>query len=885
MIDSPPPEDYAERSPSVLFSYFRGLGGWTLAEMADDVGRHIKNETLGEGTIDGWSSKDRRPEGIFRMAFLNFVRSNVTSRNTKYWIEAFSECWAENLAQETARRLQAKSEKRRNSAISRNIFERHRNWIGEQNLRTLRDENFTLRDIYVPIMIIAYGVETGLEKSDQVFTPDYLYEYAISGIAGQKDTNWLFIKGGPGSGKSALANMLASDLTKQDEVEIAFFNMSRASAENTFDFSSPPLLVSDSCGPKSLLEAFENHSKKELFLILDGLDEIGGDNTSTQSLVSSTLKKIDEYIQMLKTVHKKTVRVLALGRETITEVAAKNFNRNRKTKLFSMGNLSGMFSSHPQSQNYGVDLRGQWWAKFLEARGYEPRNPLPRFLCHSVHPLYELGKEPLLAYLITRSALSPETVCGTGECDVTNFLNEQVNSKNRNSIYDKIIHEIRLPKEWSTDRSDTRIPQTEFSAILKYMALATWQEGSSVRATVKRIEGVIADESVLAAFRLLTTRIDETGSLNLLTAFYYRISEAAEDRLEYEFEFTHKTFSEYLLATLLFDAFEGLIRDQTIRTSEAQKIAHMREWIELVMAGPDTEDIARFILDEAVLRFDRFTFEEWTKSFDAFGEISALKKLADDDTGPWLIGQSSPMRLRRATTMIFLMWGALNRVRYQRTKKHYSFGEGNSIEGYELQLMRPQFEAEQYIDGVEMNEIQVQTFLASALSGLHIQEDDLTGSFLANGSITGLKLEDLNASQSLWNEIRLSEFAATSVNLRNSRLKGTSISGGMLEQVCLRQCRFERFTATSTKFINCQFEQGEFHTTTFHGCQFTDAYFCRADMTGVQFISCSFEGCDFEACLQTDTAFAECTFEKTSFDRTVFPEDNFESCKGHTWNS
>lgn len=877
-IQIPPPDDFLELNPSALFVYFQEITALTLEEMATGIDEFLKSG-LGSGTIDAWASGNIRPRGVRRMAFLSFVRFHVISNLERSWTDAFVQCWANNNANETEKRLRQKEGRLKDEEISASVFERHHNWIGEQNLKPVRDERFSIADIYVPIKIIAHGVETGIEQSDQVFEPQYLNGFALDGIEDKTNINWVFIKGSPGSGKSVLANMLAADLTMQSKIQVAYLNMSRASAKRPINSDNLPLVIDDECGALEFLEYFKIGKIQELVLILDGLDEIGGDSKSTQQLVQDSLNEIKSKILEVESFDKK-VRVIVFGRESVTEVAVNNFS-NGNCKLFSMGDLSGKIKSDDEESEafvYGENLRSVWWQKFETARGFDCDDQVPAFLSHNVHPLYELAKEPLLAYLISRSVLAPDVFIDV-KTNAVQMIDEGVKDANRNSIYAKIIDDVRQAKKWNSGRNKPVLPPKEFLDVLNYIALATWQEGSNRTATIRRILDVIPNDEIANSFSRLITQYDSDGSSNLLTAFYYRISETAEERLEHQFEFTHKTFSEYLLAIFIFDAFENLITHQTSRVAEQEKIAHLHKWIELVMAGPDSTEIAKFILSEAELRFENRSFHDWSTSFDVIRELHALSHVTTNTSQPWLIGQSSVLRIKRASAMIFLMWGALNKVHYDQTGEQVEFGTDNVIEGHDLELMRSPYNLEQYMDGTEMGALAPETFMASSLSGLYICEDDLSGTYLNNGIIHGLKLEELNASFSIWNKISMKGFDVNSVNMRNSRYYNWSISETNFTKTNFRQSRFYRFTASSTKFTDCQLEQNEWRYATFNSCHFTDVYFCRSDMINTDFISCTFTRCDFEACLVDKLEFMNCTFTETQFEKETFDEECFVSCQ------
>jgi len=68
----------------------------------------------------------------------------------------------------------------------------------------------------------------------------------------------------------------------------------------------------------------------------------------------------------------------------------------------------------------------------------------------------------------------------------------------------------------------------------------------------------------------------------LMTAFYYRVHQDENSLNQTLVEFTHKTFSEYLVSTLILDRFLQLI---TAFTSEKNVSEALNNWSRLTRAG------------------------------------------------------------------------------------------------------------------------------------------------------------------------------------------------------------------------------------------------------------------------------------------------------------
>jgi len=211
----------------------RTLADWTNQNILDLIYVYEGCDAIDLNTVKGWSSKNATPKGIYREAFLNLIQENTVPQYREVWLEAFHTCWGLKAAGLT--------QTNHDQAIDVNkALNRHEKWINEIYSKPIMGESFSLEQIYVPLKIIAYGVETGLEERTQIFESDILSKFAISGFTKSDDVNgieanpsWIFIKGGPGSGKSVLALSLAQALTQTNKVTPIFTRLNRKNCKKT----------------------------------------------------------------------------------------------------------------------------------------------------------------------------------------------------------------------------------------------------------------------------------------------------------------------------------------------------------------------------------------------------------------------------------------------------------------------------------------------------------------------------------------------------------------------------------------------------------------------------------------------------------------------------
>jgi hypothetical protein len=179
------------------------------------------------------------------------------------------------------------------------------------------------------------------------------------------------------------------------------------------------------------------------------------------------------------------------------------------------------------------DQRQIWWQSYGEAKG-KNYTGLPPELDNA--NLLEITAQPLLNYLVALSLekgklqFSPET--------------------NLNEIYGDLLEAVyERGYEKQGHRVIEGIEKHEFIGILEEIALACWH-GDGRTTTVGEIETHCNNSGlgdVLNRFQDSFQEDSKTSVTRLLTAFYFRESGGVRAS-EKTFEFTHKSFGEYLTA-------------------------------------------------------------------------------------------------------------------------------------------------------------------------------------------------------------------------------------------------------------------------------------------------------------------------------------------------
>ena len=255
------------------------------------------------------------------------------------------------------------------------------------------------------------------------------------------------------------------------------------------------------------------------------------------------------------------------------------------------------------------DQRQLWWQKYAQAKGKEYTG-LPAELNRD--NLIDITSQPLLNYLI-----------------VLSYDRKKVNFKedtNLNEIYEDLLNAVYergydnpKPKQEHLPghRAIEGITIKEFITVLMEIALACWH-GDGRTTTVKEIETHCHSGSLknlLQRFQNSFQEDSRASIIRLLTAFYFRESGDLRGS-EKTFEFSHKSFGEYLTARRIVLGLSTIHRK--LKESEEEYADDYDErkalitWANLCGASAMDRDIFKFVCQEMELK-DMEIVKQWQK--------------------------------------------------------------------------------------------------------------------------------------------------------------------------------------------------------------------------------------------------------------------------------
>ncbi|MCL2016522.1 MAG: tetratricopeptide repeat protein [Defluviitaleaceae bacterium] len=474
-------------------------------------------------------------------------------------------------------------------------WDRYKAFLAKETEEKVFNENFGLSQIFVPLCGY-YNIER-IEKKQKYITKeegnlplksediDIRKTYKTVVDIETSIREWLknddkddfvrVIRGGPGSGKSSVVKMLASAIS--DTMNVLFVPLYRLDLRRDVKDVIGEFFVSSRSFSSSPLDDPEN-----LLIIFDGLDEIMQQGKAS---IDSARDFINQILNLLGIYNhnKLHVRTIITGRDLPVQAVENNFRKERQIIHILPYYVDDFFERYddPNKLLY-IDKRNEWWVKYgnLKNAGYKG---LPDEL--NTPALEEITTQPLLNYLLALSFERKKV-----KFSANTALNE---------IYNDLIDAV-YERGWQSPHMTIKgVSKSDYDRVLEEIAVSAWQ-GKGRTATLSDIEKrcrLNNLEHVLNDFQDKA----KGGVTNLLTAFYFRDSGVQEHDGNRTFEFTHKSFGEYLVARKLIRQLEktktALERQKEEQTGWTLEVA-LENWISVCSKEPIDMYIYQFLCGE-----------------------------------------------------------------------------------------------------------------------------------------------------------------------------------------------------------------------------------------------------------------------------------------------
>jgi uncharacterized protein YjbI with pentapeptide repeats len=463
-------------------------------------------------------------------------------------------------------------------------------------------EAFSLKRVYVPLRAYykrkverqnAEEVEPRLTNRENVERVVIELDKELETWLNQakKDDAIRLISGSPGSGKSSFAKMFAANLAETDKIRVLFIPLHHFNPADDLIDAVGKFVHTDGILPHNPLAA--DYRDSRLLIIFDGLDELAMQGKIAEKIAQDFVREVQRTVDRLNQ-RELWLQVLIAGRELAVQANETDFRKEGQIL-----HVLPYFVPEEKRKNYvdtnqllEQDQRQNWWQNYGAVSGYGYTG-LPNELNQG--NLTDITAQPLLNYLV---ALSLRRGKLTFSKDT-----------NLNAIYNDLLKAI-YERGWAghQHRAIQGIEEKDFIRILEEIALAAWH-GNGRTTTVRDIENHCDNSNLKTLLKRFQEGFQDDAKASitrLMTAFYFRQS-GHNDSGDKTFEFTHKSFGEYLTARRIVQEVRYIHRKLAARDDDPyedwDERRALHRWALVCGSTAMDEYLFQFVLDEMRLHY------------------------------------------------------------------------------------------------------------------------------------------------------------------------------------------------------------------------------------------------------------------------------------------
>ncbi len=540
----------------------------------------------------------KEPDGANRQA----QATAITNRLKDYFIHQLHKVWVKNPDKYQVLLKQFKSPF--DAALLRNLEQQAYNaYLQQQTAMSVFGEAFGLKDVFIPLR----GYYHEKPKKDRYGNVTVEGKKKVIEVA-EKMNQWLdythtkdeikIISGGPGSGKSSFAKMWAAEVanTKRDWlvifIPLHLFDIAGNLTEALGDFLTNSPHIPFTANPLT-----NPSPNQKILLLFDGLDELVMQGKTAKEAALAFMETLNSLCGRFNTKNNKTLlKIVVAGRPIAIQNSQLKLQGTKEQFIHLLPYyLTGGERYYYTDTNklLAKDQRQTWWNQFHALKG-NPSRRMPKVL--QTEELDKITKEPLLNYLVALAWTFNPTRFET--------------KININEIYQELIKGVyQRDYEKEAHKGVTGLSDEEFIQILEEIAVCAWHGGDVRVTSVAKIEQHLNRRNLSDLLENYKAA-SQGGVTRLLTAFYFRQYGKDETSKDDTFEFTHKSFGEYLTARAIVELLiqihaerEDFKQNKNSRRAKGWTIeTALLEWLHIMGQTAITNDLEKMIYRELQLR-------------------------------------------------------------------------------------------------------------------------------------------------------------------------------------------------------------------------------------------------------------------------------------------
>ncbi|EDX73035.1 Pentapeptide repeat protein [Coleofasciculus chthonoplastes PCC 7420] len=703
-------------------------------------------------------------------------------------------------------------------------------------------EAFSLKQVYVPLRTyyereVAGQSERKLERG---ISENKNYERVIVDLNSELET-WLqnaeaddairLISGQPGSGKSSFAKIFAAQQAEKGEIPVLFIPL------HLFKLSDD--LVKAVGEFVQQVEKFLSHNpldrengESRLLIIFDGLDELSMQGKIAEQAAKEFVEEVRREVDRFNYQHLR-LQVMITGREVVVQANRSKFRQPRQLLYilpYFVTKKERDRQKYIDDKNWlKEDQRQLWWQSYGQAKGKQ-YDGLPPEL--DKDNLVEITAQPLLNYLVALSF----------ERDKLRFSKDT----NLNEIYADLLDAVYERGYEGTNRQHRAIEEItkeEFIGILEEIALACWH-GDGRTTSVKEIEDHCDNSGlrqILDRFQATLQEDSRASITRLLTAFYFR--ESGEIRnSEKTFEFTHKSFGEYLTAKRIVEGVRLIHEDLEERKRNFRKGCDERDalvrWATLCGLSAMDEYLFQFICDEMRLK-DLSEVRDWQNTLCRLIEFMLRHGMPMEGLNPRPNFQEEMRQARNAEEALLAVLNACARVTREISDIHWHSSEafGIWISRLQGQRLNPLFclNCLSFLDlrccFIGCQNLFKANLYGANLHGANLHGANLHGANLQEANLQGANLQGANLQEAKLQGAKLQGAKLQGAILYGANLQGVNLQGVNLQGVNLQWTNLHGMHLEGANLQGADLEEVNLQWAKLQGANLERAYLSRANLS------------------------------------------------------
>lgn len=536
----------------------------------------------------------------------------VKNRLPSYFIFELNDEWRNNYSkyEPLIEKLDAPTSE---AARKERQWEAYYTYLEREAQTPVFNESFSLNDIFIPLRAYHNKKEKNEDGREEFNKEAVWLEESMNHWlnSSNRDNAIKVIEGGPGSGKSSFVKWWTAKIANSRSCTVLFFPLHHFNYKTGIKEGVGEYFRNDIDIPIDFNPLEELTSNSNVLLVFDGLDELVVRDKSSKEGAGSFIQELKNYCGLINN-SKQRIKALITGRPIAIQNNENKLRGSDNQVLYLLPYYLGKSDREQYNDASNIleeDQRHQWWNRFYRYKGLAYQN-LPKELRNE--NMDKITAEPLLNYLVALSwKEAPEKFD---------------KNTNINDVYYQLITGV-YNRDYEKKRPNTSLGDVElddFILILEQIAICAWQGGDARVTTERKIEQHIKGsdmEDLLEEYKSST----KSGVSRLLTAFYFRKfgKEDTESRDD-TFEFTHKSFGEYLVAR----SFVELIKETHEQRNENKDRSGSRrsgkrgwtieqtlgEWLRVAGHHILDHDIMDFIVNELKTREAKEPIKDWQKT-------------------------------------------------------------------------------------------------------------------------------------------------------------------------------------------------------------------------------------------------------------------------------